>query len=265
MELERGWAGNAGDDAAGRARRSQPALAYEALRARILAGVYAPDEKLKVRDLAAEFSFSPGSVREALSRLVPEQLVVSREQRGFVVAPLSIDDLEELTDLRCAIEAIALRRSLERGDVNWEAGVLAAAHRLRGTTKRPPTVNAESDSEWQINHALFHAALVGACGSRRLLMLHRQLFEQSERYRSLSAPIKPDRDVDQEHHELVDYALARDADGLVKVIEQHFRCTTNLIIQSLEEMPQSLGGGGIRTRRAERRRSGEAHVIDVAG
>ena len=54
---------------------------------------------------------APARIREALSRLVPEQLAVSREQRGFVVAPLSVADLEDLTDVRCEIEGIALRRT----------------------------------------------------------------------------------------------------------------------------------------------------------
>ncbi|MDI1364291.1 MAG: GntR family transcriptional regulator, partial [bacterium] len=96
--------------------RSQTRLAYEAIRADILTGKHAPDRKLKIQDLAADLKVSPGAVREALSRLVPEQLVVSLDQRGFVVAPLSVADLEDLTDLRCEVEAIALRRSVERGD-----------------------------------------------------------------------------------------------------------------------------------------------------
>jgi GntR family carbon starvation induced transcriptional regulator len=146
--------------------RSQTSVAYEKLRADILAGRYAPGEKLKIADLAALLEVSPGAVREALSRLVPEQLVVSRDQRGCVVAPLSIDDLEDLTDLRCEIEAIALRRSVANGDAEWEAAVLAAAHRLRRTTMLSPPDHSLTP-EWVVRHAAFHAALVGACGSRR--------------------------------------------------------------------------------------------------
>ena len=90
--------------------RSQTSLAYEVIRSDILNGRHLPEKKLKIQELALELDVSPGAVREALSRLVPEQLVVSRDQRGFVVAPLSIADLIDLTDLRCEIEAVALRR-----------------------------------------------------------------------------------------------------------------------------------------------------------
>lgn len=209
--------------------RSQATFAYEAIRGDIVAGLHAPDKKLKILDLATELGVSPGAVREALSRLVPEQLVVSRDQRGFAVAPLSIADLEDLTDLRCEVEAIALRRSVERGDVEWETGLVAAAHRLRVT----PILAAGKtrvNPDWVAAHAGFHTALVSACGSNRLLALHAQLYEQSERYRGMTAQIEPDRDVEAEHREIVDLALSRDTEALVDSIVKHIRTTTDLIV-----------------------------------
>src|SRR5438067_8849469 len=186
--------------------RSQTTVAYEAVRADILSGRHVPGKKLKIQDLAGSLSVSPGAVREALSRLVPEELVVCRDQRGFVVAPLSLADLADLTELRCDIEALALRRSVALGDVNWEADILAAEHRLGSKT---------GEAEWARNHAAFHTALVSACGSRRLLALHAQLYEQSQRYRGLLQHLEQDRDVQAEHREIVRFALARDPEGLV--------------------------------------------------
>ena len=220
--------------------RSQTTLAYEKLRADILAGRYAPGEKLKIADLCALLEVSPGAIREALSRLVPEQLVVSRDQRGFTVAPLSIEDLEDLTDLRCEIEAIALRRSLKRGDAEWEAGVLAAAHRLRRTTMTTAT-DRSLTPEWVARHAAFHAALVGACGSRRLLTLHTQLYQQSERYRGLSMHVETVRDVQKEHQALVDAALDRDVDLLIGLTLSHFRETTSLIAAAAKNTSARIG------------------------
>lgn len=213
------------------APRSQTSWTYEVVRGDILAGRHAPGQKLKIQELAAELKVSPGAVREALSRLVPEQLVVSRDQRGFVVAPLSIADLMDLTDLRCEIEAIALRRAVARGDVHWEGQILAAAHRIRVTEARLPDGGLNPD--WVSSHAGFHAALVSACGSRRLLALHARLYEQSERYRGLSAYVVSNRDVAQEHQAIVDMALARDADALIAATLDHIRSTTDLIIASI--------------------------------
>ncbi|MDB5686049.1 MAG: hypothetical protein JWR77_638 [Rhizorhabdus sp.] len=210
--------------------RNQATAVYEALRQDILAGRLGPGKKLKVQDLAATLGVSPGAVREALSRLVPEQLVVSRDQRGFTVAPLSIGDLEDLTELRCEIEAIAVRRSIARADVDWEAGLIAAEHRLRGMPPSRPGTEPALNPLWVTHHAAFHTALIGACGNRRLLALHARLYEQSERYRGLSTFVDSVRNIADEHQQITAFALARDADRLVDALTAHMRETTRLIV-----------------------------------
>lgn len=211
--------------------RNQSSAAYQVIRDHIITGIHPPGKKLKIQDLALELQVSPSAVREALSRLVPEQLVISRDQRGFVAAPLSIADLEDLTDLRCEIETIAIRRSVEQGDIEWETRVVAAGHRLRSLPK-PRSGRSPGAAEWIAAHSDYHAALVSGCGSRRLMALHAQLYEQSERYRMLSAFAESDRDVDGEHRRLVELALARDADGLIASLVDHIRHTTALIVEA---------------------------------
>lgn len=210
--------------------RSQTTVAYEAIRSDILNGRHIPEKRLKIQELVEELGVSPGAVREALSRLVPEALVVSRDQRGFVVAPLSVSDLQDLTDVRCEIETLALRRSLARGDENWEANIIAAEHRLR--SKTAATGGQDQRLKWTRNHAAFHAALISACESPRLLALHAQLYEQSERYRQLTFDLESDRNVDVEHRKIVEIALKRDADGLVGAMVKHLRKTTELIVEA---------------------------------
>ena len=219
--------------------RSQTSAAYARLRADILAGRFAPGEKLKIAELGAALSVSSSATREALSRLVSDQLVVSRDQRGFIVAPLSIEDLEDLTDVRCEVEAVALRRSVARGGDEWEGAVLAAAHRLRRTPMKS-VEDASLTEAWKDRHAAFHLSLVGACGSRRLLKIHAQLYEQSERYRGLSVHVEGDRDVEGEHEALVDAALERAEDRLVELTVAHFRRTTALIVDAARRT--SAGG-----------------------
>ena len=209
------------------AAKSQASTAYTRLKADLLAGRVVPGERLKISDLAASLEVSPGAIREALSRLVPEQLVVAIDQKGFIVASLSIEDLEELTDLRCEIEAIALRRSVERADADWEAAILGAAHRLRRT---PIPATADGNAEWMERHDKFHTSLVGGCGNRRLLELHAHLFQQSNRYRSMALSMETGRNLEAEHQALVDAALDHDAERLVDLTTRHFRETTALIV-----------------------------------
>ena len=213
--------------------RSQTSTAYARLKADILAGRVTPGDKLKINDLAAQLNVSPGAIREALSRLVPEGFVVSRDQRGFTVAPISIADLLDLTRLRCDIEEIALRRSVAEGDAEWEASVLSTAHRLRRT---PLIVDDLPSPEWLKRHELFHRALVGGFESPRLLGFYAHLYQQLERYRQLAWNVDRSRDIDAEHQALVDAALDRDADELVKAARSHFNQTATLIVESAAQV-----------------------------
>lgn len=212
---------------------SQTTYAYSQIRSRILAGEISADERLKIRDLAEQLGISPGAVREALSRLVAERLVISRDQKGFVVTPLKIEDLYDLTDLRCEIEGVALRRSVERGSVEWEADVLAAAHRLRGTEQFVPGTDRVLRQPWADLHSAFHTALISACGSERLIALHLDLFEQSARYQRVAVYVGSKRDGAAEHQALVEAALARDAATLIALATDHIRRTTELIVLAM--------------------------------
>lgn len=211
--------------------QSQTTAAYTTIRNDILSGRRQPGEKLKITDLANTLQVSPGAIREALNRLVPEQLVISRDNKGCNVAPLSLEDLQDLTEFRCEIETIGLRRSIALGDTAWEGLVLASAHRLRKTCSRSP-IDGLRSPEWAALHQAFHTALISACDSKRLLELHAQLFQQSERYRGLAVHLEGDRDAAEEHQELVDAALQRDADLIVRLMLQHLRSTTQLIVRA---------------------------------
>lgn len=222
------------------APRSQTSAAYAQLKRDILAGRAGPGEKLKINELAAQLAVSPGAIREALSRLVPEGFVVSRDQKGFIVAPISIDDLIDLNRLRCDIEEIALRRSVAEGDAGWEASVLSTAHRMRRTPR--VLTGGEINLDWLQRHEEFHQALVAGCASPRLMALHSQLYQQLERYRLLAWNVDRERDVDAEHQGLVDAALDRDADELVRRARAHFQRTATLIVDTAQATPDTSAG-----------------------
>ena len=224
--------------------RSQTSMAYARLKSDLLSGRVFPGEKLKINELALQLTVSPGAIREALSRLVPEGLVISRDQKGFVVAPLSIDDLKDLTRLRCDIEELALRHSLAAITVDGEITLITLGHRLRRTPRKLPL--GAPNPDWVALHEMFHQAFVSACGSPRLLALHAQLYQQSERYRIMSAHVDLGRDVESEHQALVEAALSRDADALVRLTKEHFQLTTDLMVQAAErsqELHSEFGAG----------------------
>jgi DNA-binding GntR family transcriptional regulator len=215
---------------------------FDRLRADLLAGRLAPGSKLKLAVLGSRYAASLSVVREALSRLAEQGLVVANPQRGFSVVPLSPEDLTDLTTTRIDVETLAARRSAERGDLAWETALVAAHH----TLARTPVVTAGGDvnEDWIAAHSAFHRALIAGCGSPRLQGIATALRDASELYRlwSTSLAHDEDRDVAGEHRRLCSLAIARDADGLVVALAAHIQQTTDVLLRyaacaELDERP----------------------------
>lgn len=218
--------------------------AYERLRTDLLSCRIPPGARLKIQDLCLRLSVSLGAIREALSRLTSEGLVIAEPQRGFRAAPISPEDLQDLTKVRIEIDSLCLRQAIARGDVDWEASLVAAFHRLSRTPERAPDDPTRASDDWAAAHGAFHAALVAGCGSPWLLRLHGQLYDQSERYRRLSVSLAPRRrNIGGEHHRILDAVLARDADKAVRLLAVHLEATTAILLAAdLGELPQRRHG-----------------------
>jgi DNA-binding GntR family transcriptional regulator len=218
---------------------------FRTIRADILACRLLPGAKLKIAALAQRLDVSLGAVREALSRLSAEGLVVSETQRGFRVAPVSAADLTDLTTTRIEIESLCLRRAIAAQDVAWEAELLAAFHRLAHTPEREPNDAVRLADNWSRMHEAFHLALVSGCKSSWLLRLRGTLYMQSERYRRLSIPVaRVDRDLVAEHRAIMDAAIARDAERATALLAEHLSTTARILLTApeLKEDPDSPSG-----------------------
>lgn len=200
------------------------------LRTEIVHGVLAPGDKLRLEHLAPRYGVGRTPLREACCRLAAEGLVTIEDQRGFRVAEISRGDLIDLTRTRQQIEGLALRASIQHGDLAWEGEVTAALHRLQ-RTGAPPSRGGELDDTWEREHGRLHAVLLAACGSPLLLRFHAMLFDQSERYRRLAAAYgQPARDIHGEHAALVKAALDRDAERACALLTEHIALTTERVL-----------------------------------
>ena len=210
--------------------------AYQRLRGDLLACRLRPGDRLNMQNLCLEFDVSLGAVREALSRLTSEGLVIAEPQRGFRVSPISKADLIDLTNARIDIEGLCLRRAVTIGDVKWETSIVAAEYRLSRTAYRAADDPSRLSEEWSEAHRLFHENLVAGCDNRALLRVRSQLYDQSERYRRLSVPLNHgNRDLQREHRELMDMALQRQADRVCELMVAHLTETTQILLEALEE------------------------------
>lgn len=216
---------------------------YRRLRSDIIWGVLSPGAPLRSDELRKMYDAGISPIREALSRLASERLVTSSGQRGFRVAPMGIDHVEDIIETRLIIEAAALKRSIETGDVGWETRIVAAHHAL---SRSPfPTSQGSEAEVWSMNHRAFHMALISACQSDWQIYLAGLLFDQSERFRILravkTATSGNARDPAKEHQQLVDAVLDRDIDSSITALQKHYRTTMVMAIDALrpstEERP----------------------------
>jgi DNA-binding GntR family transcriptional regulator len=199
---------------------------YEAIRRDILVGSRAPGSRLPLNELAEECDVSLSVVREAVTRLASEDLVEATPQRGYRVRSLSLPELRDLTWVRVQVETLALRESIAKGDVGWEANLVAAHHRLAATPMF--FEDGTGNTDWMQVHGAFHAALAAGAGSSILERLRQQLYDASELYRYWSAHLpRPGvrEGAIKEHKAICDAALARDADRAVSLLAAHLEAT----------------------------------------
>lgn len=209
---------------------------HERIRLDILVCRPRPGQRLKINDLCAALSVSLSAVREALSRLIGEGLVVAEPQRGFRVAPISVEDLEDLTRTRTEIEGLCLRSAIESGDLGWESRIVAAFHRLIRTPIEG-TGSGPVNFDWATAHSDFHEALVAGCSSPRLLSMRRLLHLHNERYRWLAASAVDCRTYDSvevQHRGLMEAAIAREADRAVALMADHVARTAGVLLSAVD-------------------------------
>src|SRR5215471_2541926 len=144
----------------------------------ILAGHLAPGSRLGIVDLVQRYEIGATPLREGLSRLMSRGLIVGIGQRGFRVADISREDLLDITTMRTAVQVEAIRLAITHGDDAWEAGIVSALHQMRRHIERTGEEFREGAEDFDRLHKRFHTALLSACGSKRLLAAHSDLYDQ---------------------------------------------------------------------------------------
>lgn len=205
---------------------------YDRMRGEILEGRLTPGMRLKFQPLCANYQASVGAIREALARLVSESLVSVQPRQGYSVAAVTQEDLTDLVEARVEIESLALRMSVEHGDVAWEAGMVAAHHVLEKAPFRGADDATLPSLQWQNAHRDFHLALIAACPNKRLLRYTSSLRTEAVRYQmwSITNRRDPARDRTGEHRALLDAAMSRDAALSDRLIRAHLLHTASLVL-----------------------------------
>jgi GntR family carbon starvation induced transcriptional regulator len=192
---------------------------YRRIRADIVLGRLPPGQKLKLDRLKESYGVSISTLREILSRLASESLVLAEGRRGFEVAAVSAENLKELAELRLLLEGHAMEASFARADMEWEGRVVAAHHKLAATEHLMSSNIGEPD-QWKRYDSEFHQAMISNCGSRVLMDAHSAAFDRYFRYQMIALNYRGDEPARQ-HQALLECALARDIARAKSVLLDH--------------------------------------------
>tara|TARA_R110001592_G_scaffold363372_1_gene686032 strand:+ start:142345 stop:143004 length:660 start_codon:yes stop_codon:yes gene_type:complete len=208
--------------------------AYRRLREDIIHGKYPPGSKLRIEFLKQTYEVGATPLREALYQLSADGFVQVQGQRGFRVADMSLEELEDITNLRVVLEGMALTESTGNSNDEWESRVVAAFHHLtKAESQDSPDIQ-----EWETRNREFHLALVSCCDSVWLMRFHEILYDQHKRYRNIARIDRSSRrNVHEEHTAIFNAALAKDIKALCAANELHIRRTAEITGQILSENP----------------------------
>ncbi len=214
--------------------RSLNSLMTERLRTDILAGRFAPGERLLLSKLQSLYDAGAAPVREALARLAVRGLVDFEDQRGFRAKTFDLTELDDLVRTRQDIESLLVRDAIAHGDVAW-SGDLAGAFAV---LKRTPMYGADRRAirpEWEAAHRIFHHVLVSGARSVLLKDYHAVLWDQAARYRGLvaSKAFRVELILD-DHRTLMEAMLARDTELAAALSRGHIRRAGTVVIDALD-------------------------------
>jgi phosphonate utilization transcriptional regulator len=192
-------------------------LVQRELERRILAGELEPGDKLTEEDIAGDLNVSRGPVREAFRALEQAGLVRTEKNRGVFVRQVSVEDADEIYEVRAGLDELIGRLLAER----IQPAQVAELREL--LKKMQKAARARSVEDYYPLNVRFHDRLAELTGNRTLLAHYRRLVNELHLYRREtlargpgSFPIST-----REHSEIVDALARRDADLAGNLLYEH--------------------------------------------
>jgi DNA-binding GntR family transcriptional regulator len=202
------------------------------LRIAIVHGYFGPGERLREEALAKSLGVSRGPVREALSQLEREGLVVIQRNRGTFVARLTREDAEEIYSLRRVLERLAVQRVIRRAAPAQFAAMRQIVETMNAYTARGITEQEAAELDVQFHELLYQASdhkrlydcWVNLRRQIHILLLSRNVANADFRIITGSA-----------HEIILDALEERDETRAIDLIEDHLRGSYERVIGSMND------------------------------
>lgn len=204
-------------------------VVFKTLRQEILTGKLKPGERLMEIQLANKLGVSRTPIREAIRKLELDGLVIMIPRRGAEVAQITLKDLKDVMEVRCALDVLAIELACERMGRDERSKLYQACENFREAVKTKDTRKlAEAD-------VAFHDAIVLSTGNTRLIQLVSNLSEQMYRYRFEYLKDATSHEMlQQEHMEMYQSILKKDKAAAASVVRKHINNQEEAIIKQLQ-------------------------------
>ena len=200
---------------------SSVAHVVEHLRHGIITGRYRRDTKILPKQIAERCGTSFIPVREALRILEAEGFILFRHNRGAWVTPVSLADLDDLYDVRIAMEVEAVAKSKPFGD--------EALQEMQVLIEKMSKAYADSDTSRVVKlNRDFHFRIYRNCESERRMRIIHQLWMHAERYQQLSLQVRHDA-ADDEHRAILGALSSRNHVLAAEALRTHLITTVSLL------------------------------------
>jgi DNA-binding GntR family transcriptional regulator len=201
------------------------------LKERIIAWQYPPEHRLTEEALCREFQVSRSPVREALRVLATNGFVRRTASRGYAVRQVNLKELEELYEVRLALELYVIEVLAERGAPQ---AALAALREVWETVRREPTGRKDEDLA-ELDTA-FHESLTALIDNETLLQQLRAINERLLVFRMIDFA-KPDRveSTCLQHLEVLRRIADRDVTGARAAIKHNIDDGRIIVRTTLKE------------------------------
>jgi DNA-binding GntR family transcriptional regulator len=210
---------------------SRPKLGEEvarSLRDAIMAGTYPPGHRMGVEELAAQLQVSTMPVREALILLANEGLLEGLPRRGFRVAEIGLQDIQDVFEVHAFLAGLLAQRATRA----ITRAKLDELHAIEATIDRLSSANGSTEQIEEANFQ-FHRVINKAADSKRLEWFLRAAtrFVPRRFYEAIPGWIE---ETVCQHPAILAALEAQDADEAKRLMELHVTDAGRLVIAQLE-------------------------------
>lgn len=191
-------------------------VVFNTLREAILKGELKPGERLMELQLAAKLGVSRTPIREAIRMLQQEGLAVTIPRRGAEVAKMTEKDMEDVLQIREALEVLAVQLASEKVT---EEQIQQLEENVNAFENAVKTADVKQIAQTDID---FHDLIYSAAENPKLVSMLNNLREQIYRYRV--EYLKNEKNYPNliaEHREIIDGLKRRDKDYVTEMIKKH--------------------------------------------